>query len=272
MVFPLGRDIAVLVKASLNPEIVRQVSEGIYDIDYTPLKISDVDRNALEEAARLKGILGGKVYSITVLTWGPSKARDKDLKLAVQEALAKVADEAYVVVDDNVIPGDPIVTSNAIVGVLKSKGLKPTLILAGEASVDESTSQVPGRVAAKLGYSYVGYVRRVLEVREGSVVVERDVEEYVETLEAPLPAVLSVTQEINEPRPPTLIQIRMASRKPLYTLKLSDIGLDVKPKRLIRDMRVITVFRKQVLVEEASMEKAVEKLLEYLEREGVLRV
>ncbi|MFN4046372.1 MAG: electron transfer flavoprotein subunit beta, partial [Acidilobaceae archaeon] len=102
----MGRDIAVLVKASLNPEIVRQGSEATYDVDYTPLKISDVDRNALEEAARLKSILGGKVYSITVLTWGPSKARDKDLKLAVQEALAKVADEAYVVVDDSIIPGD----------------------------------------------------------------------------------------------------------------------------------------------------------------------
>ncbi|MDM7274720.1 MAG: electron transfer flavoprotein subunit beta/FixA family protein [Thermoprotei archaeon] len=268
----MGRDIAVLVKASLNPEVVRQGAEGAYDIDYTPLKISDVDRNALEEAARLKSILGGRVYSITVLTWGPSKARDKDLKLAVQEALAKVADEAYVVVDDSIIPGDPIVTSNVIVGVLKSRGLKPALILAGEASVDESTSQVPGRVAAKLGYSYVGYVRRILEVRENSVVVERDVEEYVETLEAPLPAVLSVTQEINEPRPPTLIQIRMASKKPLHVLSLAGIGLNVKPKRLIKEMRVVTVFRKQVVLEEANLEKAAEKLIEYLDKEGVLRI
>jgi electron transfer flavoprotein beta subunit len=270
MVCRLG-NIVVLVKASLNPEIVRQNPDGTFDIDYTPLKISDVDRNALEEAARLRQVFGGKVYSVTVLTWGPLRAREKDLRLAVQEALAKVADEAFVVADESIIPGDYTVTANVIAAVIKKMGLNPSLILAGEASIDESTYQIPGRVAAKLGLPYVGYVKRIREVRGDRLVVERDLEDYIEVLEVPLPAVLSVTQEVNEPRPPTLIQIRMASRKPIHMLTLKDLGLDVKRQRSILDMRVVTVSRKQVLIEEASMEKAALKLVEYLEKEGVLR-
>ena len=262
----------VLVKAALNPEVVRQNPDGTLDLDYTPLKISDIDRNALEEAARLKQILGGKVYSITVLTWGPLRAREKDLRLAVQEALAKVADEAFVVADDSITPGDYSLTANIIASVIKSRGLKADLILAGEASVDESTYQIPGRVAAKLGLPYVGYVRRIREVKDGKIIVERDLEEYIEVLEVPLPAVISVTQEINEPRPPTLIQIRMAARKPLHMLTLKDLGLELKPARKIIDMRVVTVSRKQVLIEESDMEKAASKLVELLEKEGVLKL
>jgi len=265
-------NIVVLVKASLNPEVVRQNPDGTYDMDYTPLKISDVDRNALEEAVKLKQVLGGKVYSITVLTWGPLKAREKDLRLVVQEALAKVADEAFVVADESIIPGDYGVTATVIASVIKKMGLNPTLVLAGEASIDESTYQIPGRVAAKLGLPYVGYVRRIREVRDGRIVVERDLEDYIEVLEVPLPVVLSVTQEINEPRPPTLIQIRMASRKPVHILTLKDLGLNVRRQRNITEMRVITVSRKQILIEEASVEKAALKLVEYLEKEGVLRL
>jgi Electron transfer flavoprotein, beta subunit len=265
-------DIVVLVKASLNPEIVRQNPDGTFDIDYTPLKISDIDRNALEEATRLKQVFGGKVYSITVLTWGPLKAREKDLRLVVQEALAKVADEAFVVADESIIPGDYSVTANVIASVIREKGLKPTLVLAGEASIDESTYQIPGRVAAKLGLPYVGYVRKIREVRGDRIVVERDLEDYVEVLEVPLPAVLSVTQEINEPRPPTLIQIRMASRKPVHMLTLRDLRLDAMRRRSIVEMKVVTVSRKQILIDEANVEKAALKLVEYLEKEGVLRV
>lgn len=264
-------NIVVLVKASLNPEVVRQSPDGTFDIDYTPLKISDIDRNALEEAVRLKQVFGGKVYSVTVLTWGPLKAREKDLRLVVQEALAKVADEAFVVADESIMPGDYSVTANVIASVIEKMGLNPILVLAGEASIDESTYQIPGRVAAKLGLPYVGHVRRIREVRDGKVVVERDLEDYTEVLEVPLPAVLSVTQELNEPRPPTLIQIRMASRKPVHMLTLKDLGLDVKRQRSIVEMRVVTVSRKQVLIEEADVEKAALKLVEYLEKEGVLR-
>ncbi|MCE4613056.1 MAG: electron transfer flavoprotein subunit beta/FixA family protein [Desulfurococcales archaeon] len=263
-------DLVVLVKAALNPELVRSSDGDRLDLDSVPLKLSDIDRNAVEEAARLKSILGGKLYSITVLTWGPASLREKDLRLAVQEALAKGVDEAIVVADDSAVPGDQVLTANIIVGAIKSLGLKPDIIIAAEESIDEGTGQIPGRVASKLGFPYVSFVRKI-DVSDGKIIVERDLEEVVEVVEAPLPAVVSVTQEINDPRPPTLIQIRRASKKPIRTLKLSDLNVEPVRKRAIRELRIIKEERKGVVIEAESVDKAADRLLEILESEGILK-
>ena len=165
-------NIVVLVKAALNPEMVRPGPGGGVDVDSIPLKLSDIDRNAVEEAARLKKELGWKVYAVSVLTWGPMESRIREARMAVQEALAKGADEAIIVADEGLLPGDPVTTSTAIIAALRKTGVKPDLILAGEATIDETTSQVPGRVAAKLGYSYVSFARRI-EVRDGYLEIGR---------------------------------------------------------------------------------------------------
>lgn len=262
-------DLVVLVKASLNPEVVR-ARDGEVDLDATPLKISDIDRNAVEEASRLREVLGGKVYSITVLTWGPLASRERDLRLAVQEALSKGVDEAYVVADDSLLPGDQVMVANAIVSVIRERGLRPSLILAAEASIDETTQQVPGRVAAKLGYPYISYARRI-EIKGDNVVVERDLEDYYEVVEAAMPAVVSVTQEINQPRPPTLIQIRRAARKPQHVLRGGDLGGITPPAREILGASVVSIARKGILIDEPDLEKAAEMLIEALEKEGVFK-
>lgn len=264
-------DVVVLVKASLNPEMIRQSPDGSVDLKAIPLKISDIDRNAVEEAVKLKQVLGGKLVAISILTWGPVQARVKDLRLAVQEALAKGVDEAYVVADDALTPGDQVTTATAVKAVLERAGVKPDLILAGEATIDETTSQVPGRLAEILDYSFVSFVRR-LEVRDGYIVAERDLEDYIEVVEAPLPAVVSVTQEINEPRPPTLLQIRRAARKPMRQLKASDLDGVVMPKKKILEMKVLQVKRKQVILEGPNLDEIADKLLDLLVQEGVLKL
>ena len=263
--------IAVLVKASLNPDMVRVGDDGRVDLSSIPLKISDIDRNAVEEAVRLKQKLGWRLVGVSVLTWGPVEARMKDLRLAVQEALAKGVDEAIVVADDSLLPGDQSMTAKLIKAALESHNIKPDLILAGEATIDEVTSQVPGRLAALMGYSYVSFARK-LEVSNGRVVAERDLEDYIEVVEAPLPAVVSVTQEINEPRPPTLLQIRRAARKPVKTVKASDIGFSGGPSRRILEVRGVQVKRKRVIIEASSLEEAAERLIDALVSEGVLKV
>ncbi len=263
--------IAVLVKASLNPDVIRVEPDGSIDVKSIPLKISDIDRNAVEEAVRLKQKLGWKLIAVSVATWGPISARMKDLKLAVQEALAKGVDEAIVVADDSITPGDQLTTAHAIKTALEREGVRPKLILAGEATIDEVSSQVPGRLAALLGYNYISFARR-LEVEGGKVIAERDLEDYVEVVEAPLPAVVSVTQEINDPRPPTLLQIRRAARKPVKTVTSSELGGLEKPRRRILEVRGIQVKRKQVILEGDSLEEIAEKLIEALVKEGVLRL
>ncbi|MEB3773691.1 MAG: electron transfer flavoprotein subunit beta/FixA family protein [Desulfurococcales archaeon] len=264
-------DIIVLLKAALNPEMVRSKPDGSLDQDAIPLKLSDIDRNAVEEAAKLKGKLGGKIIGITVLTVGPLARREKDLRMAVQEALAKGVDEAIIVADDSITPGDQVQTANIIVEVIKKSGLKPDLILASEATIDETTGQIAGRVAAKLDMPYISFARS-LDVVDGKVVAERDLEEDLEKVEAPLPVVVSVTQEINQPRPPTLIQIRRASRKPQKRLTAQDVKDALGVRRRILERRIISVKRKQEIIDGSSLEEIADKLLDILEREGVVKL
>ncbi len=264
-------DIVVLVKAALNPEAIRSTPDGKVDFDSIPLKISDIDRNAVEEAEKIRKQLGGNLYSITILTWGPVAKRSRDLKMTVQEALAKGVDRAFILADDEITPGDPVTTASAIVSILKKKGIQPTLILAGEATVDGFTGQVAGRVAAKLGLPYISFARKI-EVKDGKIVAERDLEDYVEVVEADLPAVVSVTREINSPRPPTLLQIRRAAKKPQETFKASDLEGIVKPKKELVDARILAVKRKQIIIEGETLEEIAEKLIDALVKEGVLQL
>ena len=265
-------DIVVLLKPALNPEMIRGTQEGLVDFDYMPLKLSDIDRNAVEEAVRVRDayMKGSKIVSISVVTWGPASKRDKDVRMAVQEGLAKGVDEAVIIEDDSIIPGDPVATASAIVAAIKKLGISPDLILAGEATIDGFSGQVAGRVAAKLGLPYVSFVRK-LEIAQGKLVAERDVEDYVEVVESPLPAVVSVTREINSPRPPTLIQIRMASKKPQRTLKVADLGSPIQVKRRLVEARVLAVKRKQTIIEGKTLEEIADKLIDALAAEGVIR-
>ncbi|ADL19694.1 Electron transfer flavoprotein beta-subunit [Acidilobus saccharovorans 345-15] len=265
-------DIVVLLKPALNPEMIRGTPEGSVDFDYMPLKLSDIDRNAVEEAVRIRDqyLKGSKIYSISVATWGPVAKRDKDIKMAVQEGLAKGVDEAYIVEDDLITPGDQVTTASAIVAVLRKFNIKPDIILAGEATIDGFSGQVAGRVAAKLDLPYVSFARKI-DIKGNTLVAERDVEDYVEVVEAPLPAVVSVTREINSPRPPTLIQIRMASRKPQHVVKLSDLSDVVTPKKKLSAARVLAVKRKQVMIEGKTLEETADKLIDALVSEGVIK-
>jgi len=262
-------DIVVLAKPALNPEMIRATPDGLVDVESVPLKLSDIDRNALEEASKLRQQLGGKVIAVLVLTWGPVDKRTKDLGMVVQEALAKGADEAYVVADDSLVPGDPATTASAIVSLIKQKGLDPTLILAGEATIDGFSGQVAGRVAAKLGIPFVSYASKI-DVQDGRIVVERDLEDEVVVVETELPAVVSVTREINQPRPPTLLQIRRAARKPQHKVSAGELGDVTRPKREYVELRVLTVKRKQTIIEGDDLEEMAEKLIEALVSEGVI--
>ncbi|MCE4602287.1 MAG: electron transfer flavoprotein subunit beta/FixA family protein [Desulfurococcales archaeon] len=264
-------DIVVLLKAALNPEMVRSKPDGTLDQDAIPLKLSDIDRNAVEEAAKLKQRLGGKVIGIMVLTVGPVAKREKDLKMAVQEALAKGVDEAIVVADDRITPGDQVQTAKIIAEVIRSSSINPSIILASEATIDETTGQIPGRVAAKLGLPYISFVRSI-EVAGNKVIAERDLEEELEKVEAEMPVVVSVTQEINQPRPPTLIQIRRAARKPQKRLGVDNVKHVIGTKRVILERRIVSINRKQQIIEGSNLEEIADKLIDVLEKEGVIKL
>ncbi len=264
-------DIVVLVKPALNPDMTRSKPDGTVDIDAIPLKFDDIDANAIEAAKELKKKLGGKILAFLLLPWGPTQRRAKDLRMVTQEALARGADEAYVIADDALLPGDQVITTTVLAEAIKKYAPNASLILVAEASIDQTTGQIGGRLAAKLGYPYVSYARKI-EAGNGKVIVERDVEDRIEIMEASLPAVISVTQEINEPRPPTLLQIRRAGKKPQHKLSASDIGVEVKRAKEPLEYRILTVSRKQIIIEGDTLEEIAEKLIEALEKEGIINL
>ena len=181
-----------------------------------PFKISDFDKNALEEAVRLKEGHGGKVTVITVGT--------PDSRGIMKEALASGADEGVVISDEAFSEIDSLWTATILSAALRHIS-KWDLIICGEGSIDEYGMQVGPRLAETLGIPQLTFVRKLTYSTE-KIIVERDSEGRVEVLEARLPALITVGLEINEPRYPTLIQLMQASKKPIREFGANDLGLE----------------------------------------------
>ena len=264
-------NIGVLVKASLDVNMVKTDSEGKILIDSIPLAISEYDRNAVTEAVKIKNEKGGKAIALSILTWGPAAKRTKEIENVMREALALGADEAYVVVDDKILPGDVSLTADVLSALVKKLG-GFDLILTGEASMDILSSQLPIRLAYKLGYNVTTFARKI-ELDDVGLKVTRDLEDYLEVVEVPLPAVISVTGEINQPKLPTLLQIRKSFAKPYTLYDISSIGLEA-PEKLIeyKDIKLVAISRKNMIIKGDKMEDIAEKLLDKLIEEGVVKV
>ena len=253
---------AVLVKTALDTGQLR-VRDTVAT-EETPLKISDIDRNAIEEAVKLKG--QDKAYAVTVLKWGPLQKKAQEAENVLREALAMGLDEAYLVADERLLNASHIATAKALAAVVKKVGAD--IVLAGEATVDNYTGQIPARVAAELGWPVVTYVRE-LKVEGGRLIARRDLEDHVEVVEVQLPAVVSVTREINQPRIPTLLAIRAAMKKPVSRLTLADLGVEVAP-RVAAAYKPLVIQRKKVVIKDGTPEEKAEKLIQYLRQEGVI--
>jgi len=115
-------NLGVLVKASLDVNMIRVDSEGRILLDAIPLAISEYDRNAVAEAVRIKEEKGGKIYAFSVLTWGPANKRAGEIENVLREALALGADEAHVVIDDSILPADINATAEALATLIKKTG------------------------------------------------------------------------------------------------------------------------------------------------------
>ncbi len=259
-------NVAVLVKLALDTGQLR-LSQSAVGVEETPLKISDIDRNAVEEAVKLRGN-AGKAVSISVLKWPPVGRRTQEAENLLREVLAMGVDEAYLVADEALAGSDHYMTAKAIAEVVRRIGAD--IVVAGEATVDGYTAQIPARVAAELGWPYLTYVRE-LRVEGGRAVARRDLEDRVLVVEADLPLVVSVTREINVPRIPTLLAIRAAMKKPIARLGLGDLGIGEAPRARLAELRPLMVSRRRLIVKEGTVEEKVDRFIDFLMEEGILR-
>ena len=183
--------------------------------------LSELDEYAIEAGLKLaESAAGGSEEStVTVLTVGPDRAAD-----AVKKALQMGAHKGVHVNDEAIHGSDAPATSLILAEAVKKIG-SPDLILTGMASTDGTMGVVPAMLAERLGLPQVTFASE-LTVEGGTVTIRRDGDVASETIAASLPALVSVTDQINEPRYPSFKGIMAAKKKPVETWSLADIGLD----------------------------------------------
>ena len=229
-----------------------------------PKKISDFDKNALEEAIRIKEKLGGvEIFTVTI--------GSEDAKAVLREALAMGADKAYFVNDPSVQGIDTLGTAYILAEAIEKIG-EFDLILCGEASLDSFSGLVGSRLSELLNLPQITSVRK-LSVEGDAVIAERALEDANETVKARLPALITVTREINQPRIPSLMMIMKASKKEIVTWTLAD--LNISKERIGAKIEVIEALvpkteRKRIMVKGETVQEIAEKLAKALIQEGVV--
>jgi len=182
-----------------------------------PPVISTFDEIAVEAALRVKDAQGGG--KITVLSLGNNLIRD-----VVKKPLAMGADELVLLEDEVYEEGDSWSTANALAAAIKKVGAYD-IIFCGRQAADWDAGQVGIGIAELLGIPCVSLVKKV-DVADGKVKVERMVADGFEVVEVPMPCVLTVTNELGEPRYAPLKGIMKAAKIQPIIWKPADIGLD----------------------------------------------
>ncbi len=177
--------------------------------------LNPFDVHAVEEALRIKEAAGEG--EVVVLSLGPESALE-----ALRKALAMGVDRAVLVTDAAAVGSDLVATSYALGKALERE--RPDLVLFGQQASDADGAVLWAAVADRLRRPLVSQVAE-LTVLDGAVRGKRQTEFGYDLIEAPLPAVVAVSDAINEPRYPSLKGIMGAKRKPQETLGVADLGL-----------------------------------------------
>jgi electron transfer flavoprotein beta subunit len=179
--------------------------------------LNQFDVNAVEEALRLKEHIGPDSVEVVIVSLGPERALE-----AMRKALAMGADRVVLVSDDGAAGSDLVATSRALAAALEREGAD--LVLFGQQANDSDGAVLWAAVADRLQRPLISQVAE-LEHEDGKVRGKRQTEFGYDVIEAPLPAVIAVSDAINEPRYPSLKGIMGAKKKPQETVSLGDLGV-----------------------------------------------
>ena len=168
-------------------------ADGTINRAALPAIFNPEDLNALEQALRLKDTHPGS--TVTILTMGPGRAAE-----IIREGLYRGADNGYLLTDRAFAGADTLATSYALATAIRKIG-EYDIIVGGRQAIDGDTAQVGPQVAEKLGLPQVTYVEEIQEVKDGRIRVKRHIDGGVETVEGPLPIVLTVNGSAAPCRP-----------------------------------------------------------------------
>jgi electron transfer flavoprotein beta subunit len=197
----------------INPETNTLIREGVKSI------INPFDMYAIEEAVRLKEKFGGKIIAVSM---GPPQA-----DAALKEAISLGVDEGILICDRAFAGSDTWATSYTLSEVIKKIGTFD-LIICGKQASDGDTAQVGPGISSHLNIPQVTYVKKIEEINEKFMRLERMMEEGFEIIEAPLPALITVVKEINEPRLPSLKGMMRAKQAKITVWTQKELNLDTQ--------------------------------------------
>ena len=248
-------------EVTINPETGTLMREGV------PSIVNPFDLYAIEEGLRIKEKIGG---TITVVTMGPPQAKE-----ALLECISMGVDEAILISDKAFAGSDTWATSYTLSSAIKYLG-GADIIICGKQAIDGDTAQVGPGIAEWINIPFIAFVKKIEEITETYVRVERMMETGYDIIEVPMPCVITVVKEINEPRVPS-IRGKMRAKK--YEPKLltsndfpvdkSKLGLDASPTHVIK---VFTPkLRKAGQKFEGPPEEVVEKLYNALKEAKIIQ-
>jgi electron transfer flavoprotein beta subunit len=200
----------------VNPDGTGIVTDGIKYI------INPYDEFSVEEALKLKEKF--KAGEVVILSIGPDRAQE-----SIRTALAMGSDRGIHINDDALNAADPFVIAQALAAA--AKDVEYDVIFCGQRAIDDDFSETGAMLAELLGLPQVTLVTKVdVADDKKTAVVERDIEGGKETVEVPLPCVLTSQKGLNEPRYASLPGIMKAKKKPIDKKGAADIGVTVEAK------------------------------------------
>jgi len=201
--------VPAITDVKIDPETGTLIREGVES------EVNPFDLYAIEEGIRLKETHGG---TVSALSMGPPQA-----ERALRDALARGCDDMILLTDRKFAGADTLATSYTLSRAIGKIGLYD-LIICGHKTTDGDTSQVGPGLAEWLGIPHVSYVRKIIDIDDRSMVVERTIDSSYEEIETPLPCVITVTKEINVPRLPSLRRKIESRRMSLQIWASADLG------------------------------------------------
>ncbi len=231
-----------------------------------PLVINPWDEYAVEEAILLKENKGAT--GVTVMAMGSETTKE-----ALKHALAMGSDDAILISDPAFKGADTLVTSRVLAKAIEKLG-DAGLAVFGRETSDGNSGQVAVQAGRRLGWPTLTYVSKIIDINfaDCTIKVERLLEQGRQTVESRLPAVISVVKEINEPRYPSFMGIRKASKAEIPTWSAADIGVtDAQPKVTWPEVSAPPAREGEVvIIDGASAEEKARKLVDKLIEEKVI--
>jgi electron transfer flavoprotein beta subunit len=229
-----------------NVKIRVKADQSGVELANVKMSMNPFDEIAVEEALRLKE--AGKASEVVVVSIGPVQAQE-----TIRTGLAMGADRGILVETADEV--QPLAVAKILKAIAETE--QPRLVVLGKQAIDDDSNQTGQMLAGLLGWAQATFASKV-SLGDDTAEVTREVDGGLETIAVTLPAVISVDLRLNTPRYATLPNIMKAKKKPLQTLKVAALGVDVAPR--LQTLEVVEPAKRQAGIKVKTVAELVDKL------------